>query len=709
MIKKFRLTSDVIIVATQKLAKPVLNAVAVFQADFKTIFGSTAALIESPSTYDRPVILIETDSNDRNLTGGFENFTIQVIEKHPLAANARQILHVRGTCMGLVRALYHISSRYLGIDPFWFWTGKTPSKKDCIEISPTEYSVYNSPFRYRGWFVNGEDCLLGWENEYPPSEKVWKPVLETLLRCGGNMVCAGTDLPRNSAHHALAGDMGLILTHHHAEPLGADMFARRYPDTKPIYIGNETLFEDIWIEAIERQKTHDVIWTLGFRGQGDRPFWTDAPDYDNSQKRGDLISRVINHQYQVLSKYIPSPVCCTNIYGEITELYRQGYLELPDGIIKIWADNGFGKMVSRRIGRDNPRISSLPEKDYPGPHGVYYHVNYHDLKHSNQLTELQSPYLIADEIRRCIEAGAEEYFIVNSGHIRPHVYTLDLISRIWADLTTDPDRHRLDFVANYYPDNQAKVLRCYEKYFELPVELADNTDEKAGEEFYHHSARQIITAWLKGQTIQSSEDLSILAGEKPFADQLNWYLSKAQEKLDQWQRLHNDGLDALQDLAGQQERSFKDSLLLFVTLHLTGSKGLIALCRAFNAFYTNNIMNAFLYASQAKWAYQNGLEAMKDCEYGKWHNYYRGDWLTNIKATVEMCASLQCYLRVTGDGPNLFGWYQKYLIRPEERGVKLAYINRKTLENDKLAEKLIAFLSKTKTPEFDILCNIHSI
>jgi len=37
-------------------------------------------------------------------------------------------------------------------------------------------------------------------------------------------------------------------------------------------------------------------------------------------------------------------------------------LEFPDDVIKIWADSGYGKMVSRRQENHNPRIYALPGK-----------------------------------------------------------------------------------------------------------------------------------------------------------------------------------------------------------------------------------------------------------------------------------------------------------------------------------------------------------
>ncbi|PAF17002.1 hypothetical protein CHH61_23965, partial [Shouchella clausii] len=77
-------------------------------------------------------------------------------------------------------------------------------------------------------------------------------------------------------------------------------------------------------------------------------------------------------QYEMIAEYERDPVCCVNLYGEITELYKKGLLELPEGVIKIWADSGYGKMVTRRQGSHNPRIPSIPAKHDKGPHGIYY-------------------------------------------------------------------------------------------------------------------------------------------------------------------------------------------------------------------------------------------------------------------------------------------------------------------------------------------------
>lgn len=48
-------------------------------------------------------------------------------------------------------------------------------------------------------------------------------------------------------------------------------------------------------------------------------------------------------QYDMVRAKIPDAVFCTNLYGEILELYQEGCLKIPEDVILIWADNGYGK------------------------------------------------------------------------------------------------------------------------------------------------------------------------------------------------------------------------------------------------------------------------------------------------------------------------------------------------------------------------------
>lgn len=267
--------------------------------------------------------------------------------------------------LGFVYGLYHISRDILGVLPFWFWNDQVFIKKKGCRISG-EYAYTSKPYavKYRGWFVNDEVLIHKWYVDRK-KDMPWEMVFEALLRCGGNLVIPGTD--KNShIYRDLAADMGLRITHHHAEPLGAPMFARRYPELTPSYDEYPEKFHELWKEGIDEQKKLDVIWNLGFRGQGDCPFWDNDPRYQTSESRGELMGKLIGLQRDYVQNEIPDAQYCTNLYGETMELYRDGYLKLPDDVIKIWADNGFGKMVTRRQGNHNPRIPALPKENNTG-------------------------------------------------------------------------------------------------------------------------------------------------------------------------------------------------------------------------------------------------------------------------------------------------------------------------------------------------------
>lgn len=206
------------------MTKPVEHAAEILFRDFRKVFG------KSPETTDsdgNASVVVRYAGQGDEIAGRPECFRISVF-KNEKDDSCR--MDITGSDdLGIIYALLYVSEKYLGVDRFWFWTEKEPEKRERIEIPPGVYISPSPKVRYRGWFVNDEVCLIGWTDVYPPPKEVWMPVFETLLRCGGNMVIPGTDLPRTGVHWDLALEMGLYITHHHAEPLGAEMFLRHIP------------------------------------------------------------------------------------------------------------------------------------------------------------------------------------------------------------------------------------------------------------------------------------------------------------------------------------------------------------------------------------------------------------------------------------------------------------------------------------------------
>lgn len=590
--------------------------------------------------------------------------------------------------LGFVYALLYISEKYLDIQPFWFWNDQKFQLQDFVLLPLEEYSPEQPRVRFRGWFINDEVLIDKWRIE-GDSLLPWEMALEALLRSGGNMVIPGTD-NNSRRYRELAAGMGLWITHHHAEPLGAEMFARRYPDKVSSYYLYPELYRNLWREGILEQKDKKVIWNLGFRGQGDRPFWDDDPSYETSQARGALISSVIKEQYDLVTSLVKAPVCCTNLYGEIMELYREGHIHLPEDIIKIWADNGYGKMVSRRQGNENPRVYALPvtscEKEEH--HGLYYHVSFYDLQAANHMTMLPNSLdFVGRELEYAFNQGADDFIIVNCSNIKPHVYFLDAIGNIWHVGKLDPGKQGKTYVSRYYCLEEESLIQrvydCFEEYSRCTIHFGTHEDEHAGEQFYNYTTRILLSSWLKGNT-EGAMDLHWATGNVSLEKQTAWYYKLCLKGYERFNKLLQKCMEVLELLPDKSRQLYEDSILLQVRQHCYCLKGALKFCESFEEFHKSAYQKAFYLAGCARKKYLEADTVMKQSEHGKWKDFYRNDCLCDFKQTAYLLGYIMGYIRNIGEGPHFYQWQREFLYREEDRRVILITNHENHLTDEEL-------------------------
>jgi lysophospholipase L1-like esterase len=649
--------------------KPVLNALSILKRDIiKTL--------EAPEAADANRIVIVP--HDEAIPE--EGWTIEVtMDKMTVRA---------ADSLGCVYALLFISETFLGVTPFWFWNDQIFTKRPS---APVPSGIYHSPHyavRFRGWFVNDEVLIDNWDAG-PENTEHWRMVFEALLRCGGNMVIPGTD--SNSRKYSTpAADMGLWITHHHSQPLGAEMFLRAYPDEIPSYSANGALFERLWEQAVIEQKQCKVIWALGFRGQGDYPFWENDPSCVTAQQRGELISGIINRQYEIIKRHRDDPVCCVNLYYENTELYRKGTLRLPSGVIKVWSDNGYGRMVSRRQRNDNPRIHALPAPSDTGPHGIYYHCSFHDLQASNHLTmPPNSAEFLAAELKKSLAAKAGEFWIVNCGSLKPHVHLMDLVSAMWRTGQIEVCAWRLRYSKTYYGEKNAEsIAALFGEYASCTAKYGPCEDDRAGEQIWHHPVRELLCRWMSGDTKSCVESLVWLAGNVPFCGQVKRLEEIAGETLPRWEVFCEKCAALLPELDAESHRLFRDTILLQARLQLSGAAGALAFCESFHAYASGEPAAAFRLADISRSRYEDGVKALSEAEHGKWTGYYQGDCLTDVRLTASCLGALVSWLRIIGDGPDFHKWERDFLTPAPEKRIMLLSSKRRPLDNRNLAERL---------------------
>lgn len=598
-------------------------------------------------------------------------------ESYCIDFNSMGQMEIRaGSELGFIYALLYLSEEYLNVHPFWFWNDEVFKKREYTNVPLAKYNSPKRKVRYRGWFINDEVLIQQWtageSNQY-----VWEMALEALLRCGGNMVIPGTD--KNSVlNRKLASDMGLWITHHHAEPLGAEMFARAYPDLNPSYAEHKDLFHKLWREAVAIQKDTKVIWNLGFRGQGDYPFWLNDPQYKTSESRGKLISDIIKKQYSIIQESIENPVCCSNLYGETMELYKEGLIDYSQDLIKVWADNGYGKMVSRRQENNNLRIYALPDQHIKeDKHGVYYHVSFYDLQAANHITMFPNKLeFVKKELLDAFEAGADDYLILNCSNIKPHVYFLDAVADLWNTGELDIDKFEENYINTYFDkyhhlsqDVKSSIQNCFKQYGESTVSFGIHEDERAGEQFYNYLTRIFLSEWMKGNVEDNVESLQWATGDLDYAEQINWYKTRCLE-----------GHKAFNDLNRQCEKVkskmadcelFEDSIDLQVKIHLKCLEGALEFCKGFEEFQSESYKESFFHIGRAAEYFEEANLLMRGREHGKWKDFYKNDCLTDIKQTGYLLRHLMGYIRNIGDGPYFYHWQRDYLYSKTDRKVIL--------------------------------------
>src|SRR5262249_4808272 len=159
-----------------------------------------------------------------------------------------------GDMRGTIYAIYQFSEDYLGVDPLYYWTDHAPASKPRVDLPDGLSKDFAAPgFKYRGFFINDEDLLTGWG----PGEAtdhtglplaVWNRIYETTLRLKGNIVAPGTWIFSNEPQIAAAAKRGLIVTQHHAIPLGVNV--ARWPEDAPYnFSAHPEVLERAWTNA----------------------------------------------------------------------------------------------------------------------------------------------------------------------------------------------------------------------------------------------------------------------------------------------------------------------------------------------------------------------------------------------------------------------------------------------------------------------------
>jgi hypothetical protein len=652
---------SVTIIESAQAPGPVRLATNDLIRDFTKVFGTTPRLVSTLQEAGPVSILIgqgpETPAGVKcTMTQNPEAFAFSVVALPAREKGKRAICLTGADMRGTIFAIYQFSQSYLGIDPMYLWTDKQPEKHSSIALPSDFARIYPPPvFKYRGFFPNDEDLLTGWIPEEKGQQtgfslKTWDNIYETILRLKGNMVVPGTWIFPDDAQVHLATERGLIINQHHAIPLGVNV--ARWPKDVPYNLSTHPeILQRAWTNAVTTYKPdEEILWSVGLRGLSDSSYATLDPSVrDNDPLLAQRVNEAIADQMRIARARFPKAQFVTDLWQEGARLMQQGYLKIPPEVSLVWADTGYGDM------QDGGLVAA--------GQGAYFHVAMMNGQ-ANQLSEMVPVARIQSELGRYIHAGATAYLLVNTSDIRPVAMTTRALMEVaWGGLASgkvdDTAFYRQWATEEFGAMSADALTEVYREYFAAPAlrpsdspgssrTTPSRATREYGDQHYHTEIRRILLETLSEHQVAAMPSQSpkwTLPRLLPSGDAqsrhalLQGDIEDCQAAQPRWDAVWNHAVAAETSVDSDRRDYYQAQMLTMITINRESNRSLLLVAKAVEEAEAGQTDEARSDIAEALQALDSIQQSMTKAEYGKWANWYRGDWLTGVYRTRQLVQS----------------------------------------------------------------------
>lgn len=374
---------------------------------------------------------VSVSGRHKELKGQWETYSIDTI--------GDDIFITGSDPRGLAYGVFHLSEQ-IGVNP-WYWFADIPVDRTSGKVRDyVENFVSTTPtIKYRGIFINDEDWgMKTWSERNFEKElgdigpKTYDKVCELLLRLKANMLapamhsCTGAfySYPENQV---VADKWGIMITTSHCEPLlfnnaAASEWTKSRDGEWNYETNSKTILQKL-DDRIRETAQYDNIYTMGLRGLHDEAMKGSTDPADRAR----TLEKVFDKQRGILSKYKKQrPESIRQIfvpYKETLDIYDAG-LRVPEDITLVWPDDNYGYMK---------RVSNNAEQKRSGGSGIYYHISYCGTPHDNLWIATTAPQLMYEELQKAYSSGADRYWLLNVGDIKP----MEIEMQMFLDMAYD--------------------------------------------------------------------------------------------------------------------------------------------------------------------------------------------------------------------------------------------------------------------------------
>ncbi len=441
----------------------VANASNLLASDIKSISGKQPIITTSGNQLNGNLIIVGTIGknqliekliakrkiNVESIKNHWERFLIQTLD-NPFENVPKALVIAgsdkRGTSYGIFTL-----SEWMGVSPWYYWADVPVKKSETLYLKAGTYFSKAPSVKYRGVFLNDEDWgLHPWaaKNIDPELSDIgpntYEKIFELLLRLKANMVAPAMH-ECTKAFFTVPGNMemadkyGIMITTSHCEPLLYNNASEWDKKTQGEwnYATNKGEIVNVLDNRVKQAHENENIYTIALRGMHDEGMKGSSDD-----DKLIMLDEAIKDQRSILSKYIEKPLSeIPQIfvpYKEVLGLYEKG-LEVPEEITIVWPDDNYGYIK---------KLSNPREQKRKGSSGVYYHLSYLGWPNDYLWLNTTPPALIYAEMQKAFSLGADKYWLLNVGDIKPG----ELGMQLFLDMAWDISQFNFGNINQYQVD-----------------------------------------------------------------------------------------------------------------------------------------------------------------------------------------------------------------------------------------------------------------
>ncbi len=440
-----------------------------FASDIDMVSGKRPTLISSDKVEGNLIIigtighnqLIDQLIKEKKLNvdpikNQWERFIIQTIDR-PFKGVEKALVIAGSDRRGTAYGVFTLSES-IGVSPWYYWADVPVKKNKELYLQDLSYISKAPSIKYRGIFLNDEDWgLKPWASKLMDPEindvgpNTYEKVFELVLRLKGNMVapamheCTGAffKYPENKI---VADGYAIMMTSSHAEPLLYNNTTEWHQliNGNWDYVENKEGVLSVLDKRVSEAAPYENIYTVGMRGIHD----TGMSEVPEGFTKVNVLEEVIEEEREILAKYIKKPKDqIPQIfvpYKEVLDIYESG-MKLPEDITIVWPDDNYGYIK---------KLGNKEEQQRKGGAGVYYHISY--LGWPNDYLWLNStpPALMYTELQKAYVLGANKYWLLNVGDIKPG----EMGMQFFLDMAWDFDAFNFENVTEYQVNKLAAIF-----------------------------------------------------------------------------------------------------------------------------------------------------------------------------------------------------------------------------------------------------------